>query len=538
MSGNALVEVCGRIMFGLTRSVAEHINPNEAELDSESFGFSRLESTGLEWNCHPVDELIYQEYGDREVTSAGFVAFNNIQPRLVNACLPEDSVETSEAIEEGAMAWKKYRPSLKRTVWRSLYFGFLISVLSAATIGIISILVYYLKYQTILVCLARPKQSAVPIKIQWSQTISDVTTLVFSHVWFFFNILFFFRPYQIKGLKRILVLISFVFYVLNWIYRLALQGFGIYYSIWTPVLKTPENFLFILGICVQSWIIARHFSSCNGVKKLQTFLLMIVSCAFTLVMGILVANFVYPAYNKQEKTGKMCIAIFTPLIPVVLKGISRLCIQRLWRISHPGTSFVLLVPLYYGSAVVLRLLQVDFKSLAFVALIGIIHGIAEVIERSAVVLIDYIYYQLYERRRVPWGNFRSPRRERLATDIAIMSMLYEASAIISVNGYLHLHEYFYTDNTTSIEIVTSFAITTSVPLSIEWFFSGMSLAVETHYQNRPVIAVWRRQWKRHLMVAIMSAVPIAVWTSSSLLIAIQGQFSNIKDYCEMPFSHP
>ena len=46
----------------------------------------------------------------------------------------------------------------------------------------------------------------------------------------------------------------------------------------------------------------------------------------------------------------------------------------------------------------------------------------------------------------------------------------------------HVNEYFYTDT-------QSFVIITAVPLTIEWFFSGMSIAIETHYQNRPVIAV-------------------------------------------------
>ena len=71
-----------------------------------------------------------------------------------------------------------------------------------------------------------------------------------------------------------------------------------------------------------------------------------------------------------------------------------------------------------------------------------------------------------------------------------MSMLYEASAVISVNGFLHLHEYFYTVDKTSLELVQSFAITTAVPLIIEWFFTCLSIAIETRYQNRPIMAVW------------------------------------------------
>ena len=53
---------------------------------------------------------------------------------------------------------------------------------------------------------------------------------------------------------------------------------------------------------------------------------------------------------------------------------------------------MLLVPLYYGSAVMLRLLQVDFQDVEAIAVIGVIHGIAEVIERSAMVFVDHIYH--------------------------------------------------------------------------------------------------------------------------------------------------
>lgn len=116
-----------------------------------------------------------------------------------------------------------------------------------------------------------------------------------------------------------------------------------------------------------------------------------------------------------------------------------------------------------------------------------------------------------------------------------MSMLYKASAIISANGFLHLNEYYYSHNKTRLQILQSFLIATSVPLTREWFFSWMSIAIETpwHYQNRPIIAVWRKQWEWHLNVAIINALLIAVWSSRSLLIAIQSQFEYIKDYCEI-----
>ena len=80
------------------------------------------------------------------------------------------------------------------------------------------------------------------------------------------------------------------------------------------------------------------------------FVLFVVPCMFTAVVAVLVAYFIYPAYDEQDKDGRLLIALFTPLISVFLKGISRICVQRLWKISHPGTSFVLLSPLYCGIA--------------------------------------------------------------------------------------------------------------------------------------------------------------------------------------------
>ena len=186
---------------------------------------------------------------------------------------------------------------------------------------------------------------------------------IFIHLCFFVNTLFYFKPHQIKGLKRQLILVSSVFYVLDVAYRIVLQAVGISPSELTPLQKVPANVLFLFSFGVQSWVLARQFSRAVGARKLTTFLWMIGSSAFPFIIAVLVGFFIYPAYDKQDKTGKIYIAVFTPLITVVLKGSSRLLMQRLWRISNPGKTFVFLVPLYYGSAVMLRLLQVDLNSL-------------------------------------------------------------------------------------------------------------------------------------------------------------------------------
>ena len=72
------------------------------------------------------------------------------------------------------------------------------------------------------------------------------------------------------------------------------------------------------------------------------------------------------------------------------------------------------------------------------AVLGVIHGATEVIERSTMVLIDHICYVICKRASAPCGSFRTPRSERLMADIAIISMLFESTAIVCVNGVLYL----------------------------------------------------------------------------------------------------
>ena len=198
---------------------------------------------------------------------------------------------------------------------------------------------------------------------------------------------------------------------------------------------------------------------------------------------------------------------------------------------------MLLSPLYCGSAIVFRVLQADLDNLQHIAILGIIHGAAEVIERSTMVLIDHICHLLWKRTSAPWGSLRTPRRERLMADIAIMSMLFESTAIVSVNGYLYLYQFIYLKKEPFINLLQPFAIHTGVSLAIEWVFTSVSLAIETRYQNMAVMAVWRRKWKRHILVAIVNAVPMAFWTSTNLLDVIHGFYREISNEpCKMPFT--
>ena len=328
-------------------------------------------------------------------------------------------------------------------------------------------------------------------------------------------------------------------YSLDTLYRVVLQVLRISYSNLSSVQKIPLNVLFITNFCIQAYLITNHFRIPTRKRQVTLFLQLIVPGYFCLFLAIPVASFLYPAYEKQhDSKRRLLIALFAPLIGVVLKVISRISVQRLWNITHPGYSYVLLAPLYCASAVMFRVLQADLDSLQSIAILGIIHGAAEVIERSTMVVIDHVCHLIWKRTSAPWGSFRTPRRERLMADIAIMSMLFESTAIVSVNAVLYLYKFVYLQNNSLLNLLQSFAIYTSVPLVIEWFFTSVSITIETRYQNMAVMAVWRRRWKRHILVAIVTAVSVAIWTSTNLLLIVHGRYNEFSNQpCKMPFTY-
>ena len=529
------MEVLGHILFKFTREVTEHYNPQEPEFTAESFGYDPLQSTGREWYYHPVDELIYQEYSDRGDTSLAYLASNHPDIRVINACSPEENEETKEdqQDEDGAMAWKRLRPSALRTVSKSMYIGALISLLTATIIGTVFVMTIYLGYKTLFNCRHLPLKS-IPIRVQWTITISDVIACALFYAWSFANLLLLFRPYQLKGLKTKLILVCCAIFSLDALYRVILQAVGKPFYSTSALYKVPLYTFFIVNISLQSYLVTVSFN----LRAAKTLICkMTIPQCFTFIVAFIIVLFIYPAYNRQDKEGKLFIAIYSPLIGVALKVISRICVQRLWNITHPGYSYVLLAPLYYMSAIMFRVLQTDLDSLKYIVILGIIHGAAEVVERSTMVVIDHICHVIWKRKSAPWGSFRTPRRERLMADIAIMSMLYESTAVISVNGFLYLYQFVYLENYSFLKLLQSFAIRTSVQLVIEWFFTSVSLAIETRYQNMAVMAVWRSKWKRHILVAVVTAVPIAFWTGGNLFNVIRGRFNETSNKpCKMPFS--
>ena len=541
MAGRTCIEVFGHIIFSFTRSVSEQYSPKDSEYSQETLEYSLLQNTGREWYAQPVDKIIYQEYSNKEVTVDDFLpASCRVKEVFLDACSPTDIAEQNENQEadlDRAMSWKQLRPSALRTVCKATVIGASISLLSAIAIGMVFTMVSYLTYKTYLNCHFQPKNS-IPLKLQWMQVIYHSIFFIFLYIWVFVLALVLFRPYQLSGVKTKLFLCCMFMFSLDSLYRVTLQILGILKSFpLSDAQAIPIGILFNMSIFGHNYLLANHLCLHSKRQKRVVFMLFFAIYCLPFTAGMIISSYIYPAYKKQNEKGKLIIALFSPLLGVAFKTTSRICVQRLWRITHPAYSYVMMAPLYGASAVTFRVLQVDLGNLKDIAYLGIIHGAAEVIERSTVVVIDHICQRTLKRASAPWGRYRTPRTERITADIAIMSMLYESSAIVSINGFFHLYQFIY-ENTSFWLLLVSFTKLTAVPLVIEWLFTSISLAIETRYQNLAVMAVWRKDWRRHILVAVLNVLPLAAWASPHFLTVVQARFKEPlhQGSCKMPFS--
>jgi len=74
MVGISPVNLCGNIIFGLTRSVADRYNPNDKKSESRVIQFQSPRKNGFSVEIDSDEEFIFQEYGDKQVIkSAGCI---------------------------------------------------------------------------------------------------------------------------------------------------------------------------------------------------------------------------------------------------------------------------------------------------------------------------------------------------------------------------------------------------------------------------------------------------------------------------------
>ena len=470
-----IAHVLVKLLENLTADLIEHRFDDRTGDVQPHF----LSSLQIEWlRSFNEDDKVYCEF---EKPSIGATVTNDLEQPLL-----------------GTGTWRDNRPRFRETLCTALRYGSAM-VLSGILIGALGVGMLYASWTACPYCPSFPRgQLAQPDLVKCEMnTLAGILTI---HFLFLVNLLFVFGWSRLRQCWAIEI--ALCAFLLDIVYRALLLLFREEADTLRVSNKAriPLHFLVVISYLCQGYTLGRLVFS-EAKKQAMLAIKLVAPClstgaiCYTFFLGI------FPLYNKTSSPwGRFLIASFSPVVGSVIRSVIRIIVQRLYYVNHPGTSFALMVYPYLTSALLFRLLQADLESLEWIALVGVLHGVVGVLERSTIVLRDHIDNQLYERHLAPVGAFRTPRSERLTADTAVLGMVVETAAIVASSGSVFLYTVLYEPGKINAGFLRTCAVTILIQVTIEWVFTSASLAVETHYQNMAVFTIWRKRRLFHCVV--------------------------------------
>ena len=137
----------------------------------------------------------------------------------------------------------------------------------------------------------------------------------------------------------------------------------------------------------------------------------------------------------------------------------------------------------------------------------------------------YLWYFVYKKinrdvtiLRADKHTSRTPRSMRFIAGMSIQTILGESTALIAhwiaAVGFIQLYSFMYNNNTPSFTDLAQFFIRVSIALSIDFVFNSFSFWLQMSYLNFAVVRVWKRRWRKHMLVGlILTAVTMCYFTT-------------------------
>ena len=401
--------------------------------------------------------------------------------------------------------------------------AFYIQILGGVALGSLAIVILVLDFNTVDLCydMQSKNWTAIPKRIEAVMVTADTTEAYLVKLWSFLVVLTMFGWRLIKELN--LLFLNLLGAFLGTCYRLYLQVYGIYHKPWRLF---PLNGLFVLLLFMNSLIIGKDIAKDitkrnKRIKKaIKVSAMLVAQFAFGIPITYCLVYVLIPLYGEVSETYRAIIAGALPLVTAIPKVIVRLAAQRI-DFLHPGDSHVLLNVLHSTTAIVFRLMQAELTSLRLFILLSFAHGAIDLLERLTIVIRDYFWYFVYKKLKrdssetiLRANQFRSPRSMRFVADMSIQMILCESTSLITAVGFIQLYNFMYNRNDASSTSITQFFIRVSIAISIDFFFNSFSFWLQMSYLNIAVVRVWRKKWRKHMLVAsILTAMTLCYFTS-------------------------
>ena len=458
--------------------------------------------------------------------------------------------------DDSKMGWKRSRPPTWRlSLWKAMEHAFCIQILGGVALGSLAIVILVLDINTVDLCydMKSKNWTTIPKRIQAVMVTADTTEAFFVELWTFLVVLTMFGWRLIKEFN--LLFLNLLGPCFDTCYRLYLQVYGIYDNPWRTV---PANVLFLLLLLMNSLIIGRDIakkSETERNKRIKKAIKVAAMLVAQFAFGIPITyGFVYvliPLYGEVSETYRAIITGALPLVTAIPKVIVRLAAQRI-DFLHPGDSHILLNVLHSATAIVFRVMQAELTSLRLFILLSFAHGAIDLVERLTIVIRDYAWYFIYKKLKrdsketiLRANQFRSPRSMRFVADMSIQMILFESTSLIAAVGFIQLYKFMYNRSDTSsastnMVFITQFFIRVSIAISIDFVFNSFSIWLQMAYLNIAVVRVWRKKWRKHMLVAFILTALTLCYFISDLFAVVEAKNTSgvIKDdiSCRGPFS--
>ena len=452
--------------------------------------------------------------------------------------------------DNSKMGWKKSRPtSWWHSLWKAMKHAFCIQTVGGVALGSIAILILVLDFNTVDLCFDRQKNwTTLPKRIQAVMVTGACWEAYVVQLCSFFVMLFLFGWPLMKELN--LLVLNLLGAFVDTCYRLYLQLYDIYKRSW---MSFPLNGIFVLILLMNSLLIGREIARRNEnrrrgrmKKTLQpVFAMLSAQFAFALPIYFLLVYVIIPKYVKAGETNRAVIAGCFPLAMAMPKVIVRLAAQRI-DFLHPGDSHVLLVLLNSASAIVFRVMQAELTNLGLYILLSFAHGAIDLLERLTIVIRDYLWYFIYKKLKqcgvettLNAARFRTPRSMRLVADVSIQMILGESTSLIAAVGFIQLYKFMYPDGSSKSPL-RQFFIRVLIALSIDFVFNSFSLWLQMSYLNVAVVRVWRKKWRKHVLVGLIITIVTLCYFTTHLFAVVEAKNKSKainKDFnCTGPFT--
>ena len=449
--------------------------------------------------------------------------------------------------DNSKMGWKKSRPtSWWHSLWKAMKHAFCIQIVGGVALGSIAILILVLDFNTVDLCFDRQKNwTTLPKRTQAVMVTGACCEAYVVQLCSFFVMLFLFGWPLMKELN--LLVLNLLCAFVDTCYRLYLQLCNIYKRSW---MSFPLNGIFVLILLMNSLLIGREIARRNenqwrGRMK-KVFAMLSAQFAFGLPIYFLLVYVIIPKYVKAGETNRAVIAGCFPLAMAMPKVIVRLAAQRI-DFLHPGDSHVLLVLLNAASAIVFRVMQAELTNLGLYILLSFAHGAIDLLERLTIVIRDYLWYFIYKKLNEQCGvettliaaRFRTPRSMRLVADVSIQMILGESTSLIAAVGFIQLYKFMYPDGSSKSPL-RQFFIRVLIALSIDFVFNSFSLWLQMSYLNVAVVRVWRKKWRKHVLVGLIITIVTLCYFTTHLFAVVEAKNKSKainKDFnCTGPFT--